>query len=168
MKTGALISDCGKYRYRLWRRWNEALPHLLFIMLNPSTADASKDDRTITRCIRKAYKLRYGGIEVVNLFAFRATDPDDLMQADEPIGTENDGAILSAVEEALDHGGMVICAWGGNAAGTPREKYVLDILNGVPLFALRVNADGTPAHPLYLPESLDPVEFDARPVEELV
>lgn len=79
MKTGANLSECRRYRFSLWRIWDEALPYALFIGLNPSTADETANDPTITRCINFAKDWGYGGIYMANLFAYRATDPSEYM-----------------------------------------------------------------------------------------
>lgn len=105
--TGAAFSDCGLYRYRLWRAWDPG-PRMLWVMLNPSTADASADDPTIRKCVGFAKRNRFPGIEVVNLFAWRATDPRELRNAADPTGPENDAAILTAVDCAA----AVFFAWG--------------------------------------------------------
>lgn len=155
MTSAAVLSDCGFYRYTLTRVWNVSLPRLVFIMLNPSTADASVNDNTIRRCIRFGQDMGYGSIEVVNLFAFRATNPDDLMQRGYPVGPDNDRYVLEAITRA----DAVICAWGTFAQGHPRIREVLDILQlfGVQPLALELTAQGHPKHPLY-------IRADARPV----
>ncbi|MCY1169393.1 hypothetical protein D9M73_94210 [compost metagenome] len=149
MKSHALVSPCGKFRYTLSRCWDEDLPWVTFIMLNPSTADAQEDDATIRKCIGFCRRLGFGGFWVVNLFAFRATDPKDLKRASYPVGPDNDIHLASAV--AL--GGEVICAWGSNAKGLSRPAEVLAILKkmGRKPMALQINAGGIPAHPLMLP-----------------
>ena len=88
MKSDAVISDCGKYRYRLTRKWGYGRP-CGFIMLNPSTADALHDDPTIRRCVGFAKAWGCGALIVVNLFAVRATSPREMMRADDPVGPEN-------------------------------------------------------------------------------
>jgi hypothetical protein len=115
MLRHATISDCGKFRYRLFRKWGCGSP-LLFVMLNPSTADGEKDDATIRRCLRFAMAHDFGELEVVNLFAYRATDPKELRRAGYPVGPENDQHITDAVREAA----AVCLAWGSNAAGLER------------------------------------------------
>lgn len=89
MIKSAIISECGKYRYSLSRIWDENKANVLFIMLNPSTADGDVDDPTIRRCIGFAKSWGYGGIYVGNLFAYRATDPKELLKVENPIGFEN-------------------------------------------------------------------------------
>lgn len=143
----AVISPCGTFRYELRRTWDSLLPVLVFVMLNPSTADAEKDDATIRKCMGFAQRFGFGGIVVVNLFAYRARDPKDLKAAGFPVGPENDAAILRAIQ-----GGQVICAWGANANRTPRPAYVVKMLQaaGVQPKCLAITGDGFPAHPLML------------------
>lgn len=152
MKRSAVISGCGQFRYHLSRNWtDEDAAILLFVMLNPSTADAETDDPTIRKCIGFADRLRYGAIEVVNLFAYRATDPRALKAAGYPVGPENDGCIAAAARRATD----VVCAWGANARGLARPAAVLGLLQqcGVRPKYLHKTADGIPSHPLMLPYS---------------
>src|ERR1700733_5671680 len=94
-QSTAVISDCTKYRYRLGRIWDHTSPTLAWVMLNPSIADASVDDPTIKRCISLANARGFGSIEVVNLFAWRATNPNDLHDIPDPVGIENDMHIRS-------------------------------------------------------------------------
>lgn len=141
----AELSDCGEYRYRLSRVWDEAKKPLTFIMLNPSTADAEVDDPTIRRCMGFAEREKAGGIVVVNLYGFRATKPFDLFQATDPIGPANDRHIQRAVKQAKS----VVCAWGANA---PRNRvaYVRALLDRQQLHCLGTTNAGAPRHPLYL------------------
>jgi len=153
---GAVISDCGKYRYSLMRRWN-AMPSVLFIMLNPSTADAEVDDATIRSCIRLTKSWGYGGIEVVNLFAFRATDPKELYSADDPVGSENDEHIADAVA----HTDFPLCAWGAQKITAQRAGNVVELLKkrGALPHCLGTTKSGAPKHPLYIKTGTVPVLF---------
>lgn len=154
----ALISPCGEYRYWLSRQWDAALPLLCVVMLNPSTADAREDDHTITKLVEFGRRLGYGGFVVVNLYAYRATHPRDLKAAGLPIGPDNRTHIIDAVERC-DF--KVLCAWGGNAHNHKQEREVRNMLRavGADTYALAVNKDGTPAHPLMLPYSSALLEF---------
>ena len=96
MDRTALFSPCGRFRYRLGRRWGEG-PTIAFVLLNPSTADDQRDDPTIRRCIGFARRLGFGGLEVVNLYAYVATDPAELRRVGYLVGDENDGHMLEAV-----------------------------------------------------------------------
>jgi hypothetical protein len=138
------IAARGPYRYRLWRRWGAAAP-ALFVMLNPSTADAIDDDPTIRRCIGFARRWRCGGIEVVNLYALRATDPRDLRRHPAPIGPQNDAVLAAAIATA----GVAIAAWGCH--GQDRAARLVELAGARPLHCLAVNRDGSPRHPLYVP-----------------
>lgn len=112
MEKTAIISDCGRYRYQLGRTWSDG-PIARFIMLNPSTADATEDDPTIRRCISFAKREGAGAISVVNLFAFRATKPADMMKATDPIGPENNDHLREWVGHEFGFAKLVIAAWGG-------------------------------------------------------
>lgn len=134
-ERGAIFDSSGKYRYRLWRRWSGG-DSACFIMLNPSTADATRDDATIRRCRWFAREAGYGGLEVVNLYAYCATHPRLLWEVADPVGPENARHVAEAVAAA----GIVVAAWGRlGAKATP----VFDI----PLMCLGVNSDGSPKHP---------------------
>jgi hypothetical protein len=152
--TNAVISACGTYRYRLQRRWHSSSrPPLCFVMLNPSTADATIDDPTIRKCVGFADRLGFGAIDVVNLFAYRATDPANLRAAGFPVGPHNDGWIEVAARNARSKGGAVVAAWGANARKLPRTSQVLALLKACEVApqVLQRCSDGTPAHPLMLP-----------------
>lgn len=156
----AIISDCGKYRYHLHRHVGMGgRGSCCFVMLNPSTADATQDDPTIRRCIGYTKSLGCDSLEVVNLFAYRSTDPGVLaaMSRDAAIGPDNDQYIRRATALAE----FVICAWGNHGSLFGRDREVLELIRAVgrkPM-ALKMNAKSRqPAHPLYL-------KGDARPVE---
>ncbi len=159
----AVISDCGRYRYRLWRKWGEGSP-LLFVMLNPSTADASIDDATIRRCVGFAQRAGFGELEVVNLYAYRATDPDDLRRAGYPVGPDNDAHIAEAALASA----AVCVAWGANTAGLLRSGEVLPMLRGLGVepLCLRITRSGHPQHPLYLPSDSKLQRFDIDAIQE--
>lgn len=144
--SGADISECGQYRYRLWRWWDSAQSMCLWIMLNPSTADADTDDPTIRKCCGYARRWGYGGIMVVNLFAYRATDPRELRRVADPVGPDNDVFIRTEAEAA----GAAVCAWG--TKGGDRASDVVNMLEGVgvELWAVRFTHAGHPGHPLYV------------------
>ena len=146
-KSSAVISECGRYRYRLDRRWADG-PAMGFIMLNPSTADADKDDPTIRRCIRFAKREGCGALVVVNLFPFRATKPADLWATRYPdrFGPDSDKHLQAALRE-ID--GPLVAAWG--ADGNASEAVDLwRIYQGKRLLCLGKTKDGSPRHPLYV------------------
>jgi len=125
MVRSAVISPCGLYRYRLSRQWTEPSYSLAFVMLNPSTADAEVDDPTIRRCIGFARREGYGGIEVVNLYAFRATSPDDLWKAKDPCGPENEGHLISIARASVGYGTPIVCAWGAHGGNSNRPIHLM-------------------------------------------
>lgn len=154
----AIISEDGRYRYRLTRELGfTGQGALCFVMLNPSTADETNDDPTIRRCLGFAKAMNCARLEVVNLFAFRATDPLILRQLgrNEAIGPENDQHILNAVSRSR----LVLCAWGNHGLLYGRDKEVASLVGTVTKpFALKINAkSGQPAHPLYLKGNLKPI-----------
>ena len=155
MKTDAILSECKTYRYVLSRTWDESKGYALFIGLNPSTADGEKDDPTINRCIDYAKSWGYGGIKVVNLFAYRATLPSDLKQASNPIGPENDKFIRKFQKDAE----VIIAAWGDDGVFKDRYKEILKLTPS--LKCLKINKSGQPAHPLYQNKSLQPIPYQA-------
>lgn len=145
-EADAVISPCGAYRYRLTRRWG-AGPVCTFIMLNPSTADATEDDPTIRRCVGFAHRERCGSLMVVNLFAFRAANPADLLAADNPTGPGNFEALSGATATAIKNGWPLISAWGAHYAAKKRGAEIRAVL---PTMCLGKTADGSPRHPLYV------------------
>ena len=156
MKRDAIISACGKYRYALWRIWDDNRPLVMFLCLNPSTADAVNDDRTIGRCISFAQSWRYGGLSVGNLFALRATKREDLWQSNDPIGTEND----QWLRELRDKAQVVIAAWGDDGGFQDRDRAAVTMFPA--LHCLKLSAKGNPRHPLYLSGNLKPVKFSEQ------
>lgn len=152
--SGAAFSACGRYRYGLWRRWDRKLPYCLFLMLNPSTADAVENDPTVERCERRARAMGFGGLYVANLFAWRSTDPRALARCDDPVGPDNDAAIAKVAKKA----GRVICGWGNDGALYGRDAAVLALLRRAKVepYALAINKDGSPRHPLYVAYSVEP------------
>ncbi|MGH8703769.1 MAG: DUF1643 domain-containing protein [Burkholderiales bacterium] len=155
--SGAAFSACRRWRYLLWRRWDRAGPVVNFLMLNPSTADEVKLDPTCSRARDFAERWGYGALVVTNVFAWRATDPVALRAARDPVGPENDRAILRAAREAA----IVVCAWGNHGTHLGRADVVVRLLGRARarLHALRVNGTGEPAHPLYLPGALRPARW---------
>lgn len=149
---GAVLSECGRYRWLLWRVWDSTKPLLVWIMLNPSTADATEDDATIRVCIGRAKYGGYGGIVVVNLFAWRSTYPNEFLtpyaKAADIVGHENDAYIKAAVAEVVNGGGKVVAAWGMHGALVGRAAEVLAQLDGVPIWCLGKTKQGEPRHPL--------------------
>ena len=167
---GADISACGKYRYSLWREWGGLYTtrsvlkkSCLFIMLNPSTADAKTDDPTIRRCVSFAKSFGYDWLEVVNLFAFRATNPKQLLALnhnDDPVGVRNQ----EVIEQAASRTGIIIAAWGAHGSYLGQDETVLDWLdeNVDLVHALGITNEGHPRHPLYLRNGLKPFYYTGQ------
>jgi hypothetical protein len=155
--AGALFSACRRWRYLLWRCWDASKPAANFLMLNPSTADEFRLDPSCTRARNYAERWGFGAVLVTNLFGWRATDPREMKSAKNPVGRGNDRAIVQAARNAK----LVVCAWGNHGAHLGRADVVVDLLkrNRIALHALRVNSQGHPAHPLYLPGALAPKRF---------
>ena len=145
IESSAELSPDGVYRYRLDRRWDNSLPRMVFLMLNPSTADASSDDPTLRRCISFARSLGHGSLSVVNLYALRTPNPRELRDHPDPVGPLNDRYIAETVRDA----DLVVAGWGNNAWDPRRVDQVRSLLPG-PLHALGVTKGGNPGHPLYL------------------
>ncbi|PWU30679.1 hypothetical protein DK254_00030 [Pseudomonas sp. RW407] len=155
----AIISDCGLYRYLLTRETGLLLaekPGALFVMLNPSTADATLDDPTIRRCIGFATAWDCAGLAVANLYAYRATDPRELWRCADPVGPENDRHLAALAAEYGD----IVCAWGSHAR-PERVAAVVNLLQaaGARLWCLGANQDGSPKHPLYIKRDQPLVEW---------
>lgn len=153
--SGAEFSDCRLYRYKLWRIWDESKPVLNVVGLNPSTADETNNDPTITRCINYARAWEYGGLVMTNIFAFRATDPKEMKRQAEPIGADNDDWLKREAAAA----GLVLAAWGKDGAFMNRGEAVRQMLGE--LHCLRITKEGHPHHPLYLPKTLMPIPYHA-------
>lgn len=159
----AVISVCGKFRYRLGRRWADGGKSLAYVMLNPSTADAEKDDATIRRCIRFAKDHGFNALVVVNLFAYRATKPADLRKAGYPVGPENDAHIAEVAKTA----DAVCVAWGANVDGLERPQVVLPALRklGVEIQCLNITRSGYPSHPLMLASTCRLMPFNMQGIQ---
>ncbi len=144
----AVFSDDRRYRYLLRRRVGASQRRVLFIMLNPSKADEERNDATIRRCIGFTHSWGFGQLEVVNLFALVATNPKDLLGAEEPVGLDNDAAIRAALE-ATDR---VVLAWGNH--GLHHEKRAAKVTTmarkAAQPYCLGLTMRGTPRHPLRL------------------
>lgn len=157
MRSGATFDVTGQYRYRLWRSWDGSSPRVAFVMLNPSTADHRQDDPTIRRCIGFARRWGYGGLVVVNLFAYRTSSVTELFQARDPVGPDNDRHLRAAIRRAA----AVVLAWGVHGIRHGRDQGVLGLLARcrAPLLCLGTTRHGHPRHPLYLSGSIRPAPF---------
>ena len=160
MKKSAVLSPCRRWRYSLTRdRADWAVPesgYVMFIGLNPSTADETEDDPTIRRCLRFAADWGYTGLVMANLFAWRATDPADMKAAADPVGPDNDQHLVQLARGAR----VIVAAWGVHGTHMGRDE----VVKALPRIAgrlhhLRLTKDGHPGHPLYLPASLVPTPW---------
>lgn len=158
IESKATFSPCRRYRYTLWRSWaglfGGGKGYAMFVGLNPSTADETLDDPTIRRCIAFARSWGYDGLCMANLFAFRATDPADMLAQADPVGEENDRYL----QECAAGAGIVIAAWGCHGTHRGRDRQVRAMLTK--LHYLRLTAAGHPGHPLYLPGDLRTVLWE--------
>lgn len=161
----------GVYRYELGRQSNaEARPTgdapLVFIMLNPSTADHEVEDPTIRRCLGYARAWSRDTVKILNLFALRSTDPAALYAVNDPVGPENDAVIEAEIEASiLEPAQMFICAWGVHGGYRDRDRAVLAMFerHGVTPYCLGTTKDSFPKHPLYLRKDVEPVPYEGRP-----
>ena len=153
---GASFSKCRTWRYLLWRRWSDG-DMVAFILLNPSSATEQEEDPTIRRCIGFAKMWGMGGLYILNIFALRSTDPNNLYVADDPIGKDNDRFILDTCRKSC----LVVCGWGNHGAFLGRGKHVMRLLNdnGIKAYCLGVNQSGEPKHPLYIGYSSEPMPY---------
>ena len=152
-ESDAYVSADRRYRYWLTRTWDDTLPVLPWVMLNPSTADHRQDDPTIRRVARFSHDFGYGGLLVMNLFAFRATDPQEMMKADDPIGPENTDWLNELIDRQRAAEQPIVCGWGvfGDFKCRGKEWLRHAAGRGVTLLTLGETASGCPKHPLYLP-----------------
>ena len=156
MTNTAIFSPCRKYRYSLWRDWSGLFTqnkYVMFIGLNPSTADEKNDDPTIRRCISYAKAWGFDGLCMANIFAFRATEPKDMLSEVDPVGVENDRYLVELAGKV----DLVIAAWGTLGVHMGRDETVRSMIDC--LHYLRLTKEGYPGHPLYLPKDLRPIKW---------
>lgn len=147
MACGAKFDTSGRYRYALWRAWSADYPRIAFILLNPSTADEESNDPTIRRCIGFARVWGFGSMEVVNLFAYRATHDREMFKVGNPVGEENDRFLIRAVERCS----TVVVGWGTRGTLLGRDREVISLLAGrKDVHCLGTTKGGHPRHPLYV------------------
>ena len=154
IRKSADVSECGRYRWWLRRSWGQGHRVVTFVMLNPSTADHEIDDPTIRRSIRFAQDWGFDVLSVRNLFALRATNPQELLTANCPTGGSRGDRELALAATAQ----LVVAAWG---AFVPfdREREALSLLRNCQLHHLGLTKHGRPRHPLYVPASTQPTEW---------
>ncbi|ARC56029.1 hypothetical protein AS850_02940 [Frondihabitans sp. 762G35] len=169
VEKSAEISADQVYRYLLSRTWKRDGKVMTFIMLNPSTADAAIDDPTIRRCMSFAEREGFGGIRVVNLYAYRATDPHYLEFPIDAVGPRNDDTLARIFTENAVLDEPVVAAWGAGAAatrgggGAARIGRVLELLQGYPLLCLGLTNAGQPRHPLYVRGDAPLIPYPGEP-----
>jgi len=149
----AVFSPCGRHRYDWYYRWADG-PCVMFIGLNPSRANGHRTDATVRRCIAYAKRWGFGAVRIVNLFSWIDTDPAAMKLAAEPVGPRNDRHIKARAADA----DLIVAVWGIHGSHFGRDRVVKRIFQGR-LYALAVNNDGSPSHPLYLPKDLRPFPY---------
>lgn len=159
-RAGAAFSPCRQYRYALWRRRSDCKVARMaaFVGLNPSTADETANDPTVTRCINFAKSWGYEGMFMLNAFAFRATDPRVMKAHPSPVGPENDRFILNITRRA----GVTVLAWGVHCVHLQRAEFLLNQFREqqIPVHCLGLTKDAHPKHPLYLKQDLHPIPMN--------
>lgn len=161
--SGAVFDETEKYRFSLWRRWVDECPvsrMVAFCGLNPSTANAEKLDNTTKKCVKLSKAWGYDGFIMLNLFAWRDTDPLAMKAVPDPIGYEND-IVLATVARSC---GLFVCAWGTHGTHLDRSTSVRTLLAGnrVQAYCLETTKDGHPRHPLYCRDSSQPIPYSCE------
>ncbi|MDP5273252.1 DUF1643 domain-containing protein [Chengkuizengella axinellae] len=155
-QSGAFIS--GNFRYSLFRVWDDSKKKVGFLMLNPSKADEVEDDNTIRKCVHFAKSWGYGSLEVINLFAYRATYPTELKSVEDPVGSLND----IYIKKVVDRCDQVILAWGNRGSYLKRNEEVLKMIDPDKLYVLEMSLEGHPKHPLFLSSTLKPKPYKQK------
>lgn len=161
-KNGAVFSDCQSYRYLLYRFWDKDRTHrVAFVGLNPSTADATKDDATIRRCIGFAKRWGYSGLFMLNLFAFRETNPGKMKRQTDPQGEHNVAYLKRYTRRAV----ATVCCWGVNIDRMD-NTIVLTACRAIhpPTYCLGLTKHGYPKHPARLAAGTALAHFDRPPI----
>lgn len=156
LRREAWFSECERYRYWLDIQLSGVGQRCVFVMLNPSTATHLKNDPTVAKCCRFAQRWGYGSVGILNIFAWRATDPLELYDLADPVGRENDDVLRRQTQSAA--AAMVVCAWGTHGELHERSRYVRGMLDDRPLHFLKLTKT-EPHHPLYLKETLQPTRW---------
>lgn len=157
---GAITSPPGPdgvsdYRLMLWRIWQGSRSVLVVIMLNPSKASHLVDDNTVKGLVKRARRLGFGGLVIVNCFDLRATDPGDMKRHPNPLSPDGDAAIEAALNEVVGHGATLLCAWGVHAVHLNRQEEIECAISSkkAERHVLRLCIGGAPEHPLYIPQA---------------
>lgn len=158
----AAFSPDRKYRYWLQRDWRSGGRRVMWIGLNPSTADERRLDPTLRRIVRYSSDWGYDGFVMTNLFAYRATLPSEMKEQEDPVGPENDEHLAARAATSE----LIVCAWGSHGLHRNRSQAVVDLMSDAGHFpklrALKVVANGEPGHPLYLPLTATPIQYPPR------
>jgi hypothetical protein len=159
VECGCVLSADEKYRYVLWRIWDDTKPKWMFALLNPSTATEAETDPTITRQIERAKRGGAGGIIVVNTAAIRETDSDKACRDAEPIGPHNHFWVKNMLPQCE----TVVAGWGPKAARYNGGEKLMQLFDeeGVAVYALKINKDGSPGHPLYIGYDAPLIPYEA-------
>lgn len=164
MIKSARLSPCGRFRRTLERVWGQGGRLVLFVMLNPSIADDMIDDPTAIRAMTFAKAWGYDGIRIVNLCSYRATAPQDMYDfiiIEQTAAEQQQDATIISLECARPDIALVICAWG--KVEKPLREHAAYCWRRMhekrSTYALKINKDGTPSHPLYLPSALRPIPY---------
>lgn len=152
INNGAKFSECGTHRYSIWRIWDKSKQIVMFIGLNPSTANQDSDDPTIRRVIKFASNWGYGGVYMMNLFTQVTPYPHELKLNDDEQIIENRDRIFPMAEWCK----LIIFAWGNFKEAEQEGQHYSDILNG---YCLGKNQNGSPKHPLYIHSKTQPTKF---------
>ena len=159
-----VFSACRTYRYVLTHDFADLFAppagngYVAWIGLNPSTADEARLDPTLRRIRAYTHRLSYRQFRMLNLFAYRSTDPEKMKEAADPVGPDNDRHILETCRGAA----LVVCCWGSDGEHLGRDRRVLELLAGIPLHALALTKEGQPRHPLYLKGSCQLTPFSRK------
>ena len=153
LNNSAVISECGLYRYELRRTWGADKAWVLFVCLNPSTADHEAEDNTSRICINYAKRWGFGGLVIANLFAYRSTDRSKIYEVSDPVGLENDDYLKRLSSEASE----TVCAWSDDGGYMDRDLIVFPLLHSPK--CLTTLKSGRPGHPLYKSKELKPIAF---------
>ena len=154
-KKGAILSRNRLYRYVLWREWDTSKGTCVFIGLNPSTANETEDDPTLRRCVNFAKDWGFGKCVIINLFAYRTTNPDELKKQDKPVSYKNNHHIKTESVNAA----MVVAAWGNHGFFLKRDEKVLKLLKDIRLKCFKLTSKGQPVHPLYQSKDISLIDY---------
>lgn len=162
----AWFSDDKRYRMALTRIWKPGAPGAVVSGLNPSTADAFQDDPTIRSVSTQLDIMGYGALLMLNAFAFKATDPKDMLKEPDPVGRENDEAWERLLGDPREPRPLFIAAWGYHGAHMGRDLRIMDMLEnwGIEPMCFGITMTGQPRHPLYLPHGTELKRYTGRKV----